>query len=127
MAVAVALIAKLRRMIAEPTDATYTDGDLEDTIEEHAALDSKGYAPDSDDWTATYDLNAAAAALWEEKATAFVGLYDFNADGGSFNRSQAYEQAMKMARHYHSRKRVGTISLRPEPYYTLETDDDDSN
>ena len=127
MAVAVALIAKLRRMIAEPTTTTYTDDMLEDTIEEYAVLDSEGYAPDSDDWTATYDLNAAAAAIWEEKATAYVGQYDFNADGGSFNRSQAYEQAMKMARHYHSRKRVGTISLRPEPYYTLGTDDDDSN
>jgi glutamine synthetase len=127
MAVTIALIAKLRRMIAEPTFTTYTDDDLEDVIEEHAVLDSEGYAPESDDWTATYDLNAAAAELWEEKATAFVGLYDFNADGGSFNRSQAYNQAMKMARHYHSRKRVGTISLRPEPYYTLETDDDDSN
>lgn len=127
MAVDSTLISKLRRMIAEPTNTTYTDGDLEDAIEEYAVLDSEGYAHDSDDWTATYDLNAAAAALWEEKATAFVGLYDFNADGGSFNRSQAYEQAMKMARHYHSRKRVGTISLRPEPYVTLETDDDDSN
>lgn len=127
MAVDSTLISKLRRMIAEPTNTTYTDDMLEDTIEEYAVLDSEGYVPDSDDWTATYDLSAAAAALWEEKATAFVGLYDFNADGGSFNRSQAYEQAMKMARHYHSRKRVGTISLRPEPYVTLETDDDDSN
>lgn len=122
MAVDFTLILKLRRMIAEQTDTTYTDGDLEDTIEEHAVLDSEGHAPESDDWTATYDLNAAAAAIWEEKAAAYVGQYDFNADGGSFNRAQMHDQAMKMARHYHSRKRVGTISLRPEP--PLEKADD---
>lgn len=128
MAVLQSLIFKLRRMTAEPTTSdTYSDTDLEDAIEGCAQLDSEGYASDSDLWTATYDLNAAAAAIWEEKATAYVGKYDYNADGGSFNRSQAYEQAMKMARHYHSRKRVGTISLRPEPYLTLEMDDDDSN
>ena len=123
MAVDFTLILKLRRMIAEQTDTTYTDGDLEDTIEEHAVLDSEGHAPESDDWTATYDLNAAAAAIWEEKATAYVGQYDFNADGGSFNRAQMHDQAMKMARHYHSRKRVGTISLRPEPPLEKVNDD----
>jgi hypothetical protein len=128
MAASISDVLKLRRMIAEPTSTTYSDDDLEDVIESHPVLDSDGYDPEEDDWTATYDLNAAAAEIWEEKATAYIGLYDFNADGGSFNRSQAYEQAMKMARHYHSRKRVGSITLRPEPKVEAEElDSDDSN
>ena len=86
MAASISDVLKLRRMIAEPTSTTYSDDDLEDIIEGHSVLDSDGYDPEEDDWTATYDLNAAAAEIWEEKATAYIGLYDFNADGGRFNR-----------------------------------------
>lgn len=128
MAASVTEVVALRRMIAESTSTTYSDDDLEDIIETYPVLDSEGLDPDDDAWTATYDLNAAAAQIWEEKAAALIGLYDFNADGGSFNRSQMYEQAMKMARHYHSRKRVKTITTRPEPKLDVEElDDDDSN
>lgn len=128
MAASVTEVVKLRRMIADSTSTTYSDDDLEDIIEGYPVLDSEGLDPEDDSWTATYDLNAAAAQIWEEKAAAFIGLYDFNADGGGFNRSQMYEQAMKMARHYHSRKRVKTITTRPEPKLDAEElDDDDSN
>ena len=128
MAASVTEVVKLRRMIADSTSTTYSDDDLEDIIESYPVLDSDGYDPEDDDWTATYDLNAAAAQIWEEKAAAYIGSYDFSADGGSFNRSQMYEQAMKMARHYHSRKRVKTITIRPEPKLDAEElDDDDSN
>lgn len=128
MAASIVEVVKLRRMVAESTSVTYSDDDLEDIIETYPVLDSEGLDPDDDAWTATYDLNAAAAQIWEEKAAALIGLYDFNADGGSFNRSQMYEQAMKMARHYHSRKRVKTITTRPEPKLDAEElDDDDSN
>lgn len=130
MAASIVEVVKLRRMVAESTSVTYSDDDIEDIIETYPVLDSEGLDPDDDAWTATYDLNAAAAQIWEEKAAALIGLYDFNADGGSFNRSQMYEQAMKMARHYHSRKRVKTITTRPEPAVAEdgdELDDDDSN
>lgn len=128
MAASIVEVVKLRRMVAESTSVTYSDDDLEDIIETYPVLDSEGLDPDDDAWTATYDLNAAAAQIWEEKAAALIGLYDFNADGGSFNRSQMYEQAMKMARHFHSRKRVKTITTRPEPKLDAEElDDDDSN
>ena len=128
MAASVTEVVKLRCMIADSTSTTYSDDDLEEIIESYPVLDSDGYDPEDDDWTATYDLNAAAAQIWEEKAAAYIGSYDFSADGGSFNRSQMYEQAMKMARHYHSRKRVKTITTRPEPKLDAEElDDDDSN
>ena len=130
MAASVTEVVKLRRMIADSTSTTYSDDDLEDIIESCPVLDSEGLDPEDDSWTATYDLNAAAAQIWEEKAAAYIGSYDFSADGGSFNRSQMYEQAMKMARHYHSRKRVKTITTRPEPRVEEdgdELDDDDSN
>jgi len=47
-----------------------------------------------------YNLNRAAAAMWEMKASHAVKGYDFSADGATFHRSQVYDHCMKMAQHY---------------------------
>ena len=109
------LITQLRRMIAEPTTTTYSDAVLSEIILAHPLIDSSGNFPDEDDWTATYDLNAAAADVWDEKAAGLASDYDFNADGASFSRSQAYEQASHMARKYRSRRSAVTIRLIKAP------------
>jgi hypothetical protein len=101
-------------MVNEPLSATYDDTSLNEYIEEHAVIDSDGYEPDEDDWTETYDLNAAAADIWEEKAAALVGEMDFSADGGQFSASQLYEQAKKQAAYYRSRSRIKSIELKPD-------------
>jgi hypothetical protein len=106
-------IDKLRRMVNEPTNTVYSDDDLESYIIEHACTDDNGEDPTyldtsttpptptaNSDWIATYDLNAAAAEIWDEKAADLADLYDFAADGGRYNRSGAYEQAVKMAAKY---------------------------
>ncbi len=66
------------------------------------------------DWTATYDLHAAAADIWEEKAAILSADYDFTADGATLARSQAYEQAMKQARYHRSRRSPKTITQIPD-------------
>ena len=114
-------VSRLRRMTAEPTATTYSDGDLEDAIERYPIMDRMGYAPYdddgevNDDWTPTYDLAAAAAEIWQEKAAAIAGNFDFSADGSSFNRSQAVQNAERQYRLWMSRRAIGTIKLRPEP------------
>jgi hypothetical protein len=123
MAATAAMITRLRRWVAEPTEDTYTDEILSDIIERYPVLDDDGYGPDDDDWTATYDLHAAAAEVWEEKAASLVGNYDFSADGSSFHRSQAYDQAMLQVRHHRARRRVNTITLQPEPRPEVNEDD----
>jgi len=117
--VAAELIARLRRMVAEPTTTMYSDTVLSSAIERYPVMDEDGYEPDEDDWTATYDLNAAAAEVWTEKAAGLVAGYDFNAGGATYNRSQAYQQAMAQARHYLSRRQVSKIKL------TIRADEDD--
>ena len=119
MAASAAMITRLRRMVAEATEVTYTDETLTEVIELYPTLDIDGLSLDDDDWTATYDLHAAASEVWTEKAAALTGSFDFNADGASFSRSQRYAQASKMARHYGARRTVGTITL------VREWDDDD--
>lgn len=116
-------IAQLRRMTAEPTTTTYSDAAITAYIERYPLMDALGHPPyvnssttpvtlvANTEWTATYDLNAAAADVWEEKAAAVSSQFDFSADGASFSLSQQYQQADKMTRHYRARRSASTITL----------------
>ena len=122
-----AQISKVRRMSAERTDKNYSDAEIQAIIEAHPLVDPSGYAPDQSNWTATYDLNAAAADIWEEKAGGRTEEHDFSADGGSYSRSQMYEMAMKQSRHYRSRRSPSTIGLEGTPKDDDVLTDDDAN
>jgi hypothetical protein len=123
--VTAAQIAQLRRMVAEPTTTTYSDAILTEYIERYPHIDQYGETPVDDDgeanadWTATYDLSAAAGDVWEEKASTLAGDYDFTQQGaGSFSRSQAYEQAMKQCRYFRSKRLPSTASMVKYPKET---------
>ena len=47
-----------------------------------------------------YDLNAAAADVWQKKAAHFASAFDFSTDNHSIKRSQLIDNAFKMAKHY---------------------------
>jgi len=130
MAATAAMVARLRRMIDDPNDdgGTYDDDTLEGYIEAHPLKDVLGTDPLETDFTTTpptltersewipiYDLHAAAADIWEEKAAAIAEEFDFKADGGDFSRSQKYEQYMSKARFHQSRRAITTIKLFVEP------------
>lgn len=113
MAVSDGLVKELRGLVGEPTDERWTDEDLRTEIAKYPRLDRDGRYPQvhngvvwvlNPDWIETYDLNRAAANLWQKKAAPRAGDYDYSADGGNFQRSQRYEQAMKMARYYNARR-----------------------
>lgn len=112
MAASAPQIARLRRMVAEPTDANgYTPAVLAEVIERYPLLDADGFEQGDDEWVETWDLNAAASEIWTEKASLKVDNQDFSADGSTFKQSQQYEQAMKMARHYGARRSPGSIQV----------------
>lgn len=125
--VPVAAIAQLRRLVAEPTTTTYSDALLTAIIENYPHLDEQGEEPftlssstppvheQNTDWMPTYDLMAAAADVWAEKAAAIANLYDFKADGGDYARSQVYEQYMKNSRYYAARRVPSTVRLHKYP------------
>ena len=96
----------------------------------YSILDPLELYEENPDWTPTYDLNAAAADIWVEKAGVFAGDFDFAADGASYTRSQAYEQAMKQARHFSARRSHKTMTMQSSPKRPLlpdELDSDESN
>jgi hypothetical protein len=118
-------IGKLRRMTNEKTNTTYTDEEMTAYIEACPTTDENGEPPRvpstttpgemmvNSDWTATYDLHAAAAMIWEEKAAIATPNVDFEADGASYSDSQTFEQAMKMVRFHLARRNPSTITLVP--------------
>lgn len=120
-------IARLRRMVAEPTEDTYSDEALADAIERYPLEDARGEGPwvestttpgtleANPDWSPTYDLQQAAADVWEEKAAPYAASFDFSDAGQSFSRSQVYQFMMGRARYHRSRRAPRTITLRPEP------------
>jgi hypothetical protein len=120
-------ITRLRRMVAEPSATPYSDTILGEAIQRYPIADSDGHMPDSDLWSATYDLNAAAAEIWQEKAAALVGKTDFAADGANYSDSQAVEQAERQVRYYLSRRCVSTIKLKKWPVEKNETDESEDN
>lgn len=117
-------IAQVRRMVAEPTDAVYSDAQIQSMIESHSLMDVNGIMPyilqsvttnpintPNPLWIPTYDLNFAAADIWQEKAGAAAGDYDFSADGAQILRGQVYRNAMQQARFYLSRRSPRTITM----------------
>lgn len=128
MAATAEQVAQLRRMTAEPTDATYSDADLTTLIENYPTPDERGEQPYTWNtattppsqvvnpaWITTYDLHMASAQIWEEKAAIIALDYDFSADGGTYSRSQAYQQAKGMVAFHRSRGSIGTITLEMWP------------
>jgi hypothetical protein len=115
--------ATLRRMVNEPTTATYSDVLITAFIEDHPVPDARGVDPwqwdytttpptreANENWIATYDLNAAAAEIWEEKAAAVACDFTIEADGAKLNRNQVYEQYMKISQRFRSRRVPGVLN-----------------
>lgn len=137
MTATVEQIVRLRRMTGETTDNTYTDGDISEIIERYPLLDGLGRSPliesdddpsvleENPDWEATYDLNAAAADIWAEKASALATEFDFSAGGQSFQRSQAHAMCMRQSAYYRSRRSASSVRLQPTP--KPDEDDDLTN
>ena len=129
MSASAALIARLRLMIAEPSDtAPYTDEELAAVIERYPMMDERGVYPYFFDtstdpptqvavmgWYPTYDLAAAAEEVWAAKAAALADDVDMPHVQQVIQYGTEYENAMKQARYWGARKAAGTITLHPAP------------
>lgn len=83
-------IARVRRMVNEPTDATYSDVTI------------SGYLVEYDE-----DKNYVAGEIWAEKASAIQStMYNFSADGASYNLTDVFNNAVNQAKYYNSRRKV---------------------
>jgi hypothetical protein len=131
-------IADLRRMIAEPAQDLYTDEILTGILKKYPIADLYGIDPPTDsdlvgsgsgesEWTPTYDLHAAAADVWEEKAAAAVGKFDFSADGATYSRNQVYQACVKQAARHKAMRRAQSVDVVKDPAESgIPWDEDDA-
>lgn len=113
-------IARLRRMVNEPTEDTYDNETLSEYLSVWPLVDSYGRDSINTNWTEAYDLHAAAADIWEEKAALFQVKHDFSADGAQFSSSQLYETAMKNAKHHRAEQKAKVRTM-PNPIRRRDT------
>lgn len=120
MTVPDANVVDLRRMVNELDNTNYSDNDLIAILDKYPIMDERGENPyywvgavpvreENQYWIPTYNINLAASEVWENKAAQLAGKFDFSADGGNYSQSQAYQQALGMAKYYRGRGGVTTI------------------
>lgn len=135
MAATAAMIAELRRMVDEPTEATYDDELLTTYIERYPLTDERGVDPYYYDtstdpptqvatvgWYPTYDLHAAAEAIWGEKASEVAPQFTFPAREGAYQHDRQFEAFSRKARYHAARKSVRTGKLIASPGYRRRGD-----
>jgi hypothetical protein len=121
-------------MVAEPDDARgWTNANIAAYIEAYPLVDALGRYPTRPNeatpteleanpyWTPTYDLNAAAADIWDEKASSLAENFDVSGGGESYSREQVYDNAVRRARYYRARRAPRLIEQVPYPYPVRES------
>lgn len=94
---------KLKLMTAWDEDPALTEDELEDALAGAALEDANGLAPLHEEWTPTYDLNAAAAAAWLIKAARAAGSVDEPTAG--VVTSKVFDNCRAMARIYTAKRK----------------------
>ncbi len=102
---------KLKRMTAWASEPVLTEDELTATLATFAREDLSGLAPVNEEWTPTYDLNAAAAQAWLIKAARASTLTEVDPPGSGIVSSKIFDNCRAMARIYGAKKRT-SVSIR---------------
>lgn len=106
----------LSAMVAAESEPTLAGHELDLLLDAARRADTDGVEITDATWTATYDLNAAAAEGWRMKAGKVAGQFSFTTDGQTFQRAEMYKACLEMAQRYANRV-CGSIPLAPrDPY-----------
>ena len=125
---------QVRRWTNEPDESTYTDALLSSLIECYPLQDERGVDPYYYDtttdpptqvatrgWYPTYDLHAAAADIWDDKAAALGETIDRPHQqpiNGYNKETQPRDFALAQARYHRSRRAAQTGKLIQSPSRT---------
>lgn len=111
-------------MVNEPTTTTYSDALISAAIERYPLMDAHSQesltwdysttpptSSENEDWIPTYDLNSAAAEIWDEKAAAVASNYSFSADGANLSRGDVVKNYERQAAKFRARGAVKAIPM----------------
>lgn len=115
-------IARLRRLINEPTETYYSDTALTDYLTRNQCIDSAGRRPYANDpnYVTTHDVYRAAAEVWDEKAALSSAEFDYSGDGSNLSLSQLHDHALKQAAFCRSRSMPRVIMPVRDGFQTVE-------
>jgi len=99
---------KLKQLTAWDAEPVLSEDDLSELLTAASLEDANGLAPINEEWTPTYDLNAAAVAGWLIKAGRAAGTVDSPASGPVT--SKIFDNCRTMARVYAARRK-GSVSI----------------
>lgn len=97
------VLTRLTTMTAAESEPALSAIELDELVRLARRADTSGREIDDDDWTPTYDLNAAAAIGWTWKAGKAASDVTFNTDGQGFSMSHLFDHCERMAKRYASR------------------------
>ena len=103
-------LEKLKRMTAWDAEPTLSVGDLDELLAAVALEDPAGLAPLSEEWTPTYDLNAAATAAWLVKAGRVSNLVEVDPPGSGIVTSKVFDNCRALARIYAAKRKITIVA-----------------
>ena len=104
-------LEKLKLMTAWESDPPLSEPELEQLLADAALLDANGLTPLNEEWTPTYDLNAAASTGWLIKAARASTLIEVDPPGSGIVTSKVFDNCRAMARVFGGKKAIA-LSIR---------------
>lgn len=101
-------LEKLKQLTAWDVEPVLTEPELEDILAATALEDINGLAPLNEEWSPTYDLNAAVSQAWLIKAARAAATVDEPTAG--IVTSRIFENCRAMARIYAGKRKMSISS-----------------
>ncbi len=98
-------LEKLKKLAAWETEPELSEDELEELLAAAALVDKAGLHPQHEEWTPTYDLNAAAAAGWLIKAGRASSTTETEPDS-FYITSKIFDNCCRMAGIYRAKGRM---------------------
>lgn len=98
---------KLKQLTAWDSEPVLTEDDLDELLYAASLEDANGLAPINEEWTPTYDLNAAAVAGWLIKAGRAAATVD-SPESGPVT-SKIFDNCRAMARIYSAKRKASVV------------------
>lgn len=102
-------LEKLKLLTAWETEPVLTEGELGEALASSALTDANGLTPANEEWTPTYDINAAAAESWLIKAARASTLTETEPGSGIVT-AKVFDNCRAMARMYRSKRNMSVAA-----------------
>lgn len=102
---------ELKLITAWDAVPTLTEAELNSALAKAALPDAAGLLPSALGWSATYDINAAAAEVWLVKAARASPTFEADPPGSGIFTSKVFDNCRKMARIYAGKRNSSSVTV----------------